>query len=57
VVLQAVRAVRVVGIEAELHDDHPGEAELAAQPVDGLGDDAEVLGDDRQISQRARGGI
>ena len=32
VVLEPVRAVRVVGIEAELHDDHPREAERATHP-------------------------
>ena len=31
VALQEEVGVRVVGVEAELHDDHPGEAELAAQ--------------------------
>ena len=55
VVLEAVRPVRVVGIEAPLHDDHAREAELTAQPRHGGGDDAEVLGDDRQLAElRAR---
>ena len=49
--------MRVVGVEAELHDDHPREAERAAQALDRLGDDAEVLGDQRQRAELARGGV
>ena len=40
--------------EAELEHGHAREPELVAQAVDGGGDDAEVLGDQRELAQRAR---
>ena len=55
VVGEPVRAVRV-GVERVLHDRHPRVAEAVAQPLDGRGDDAEVLGDQRQLPElRGRG--
>ncbi len=56
-VLEAVRAVRVLGVEAELDDHHAGEAERLAQPRDRLGDDAEILRDHRQRPELARRGV
>ena len=44
---------RLVRVEAELQHDHPGQAELVAQPLDRRRDHAEVLGDQRQ-RRRAR---
>ena len=48
VVLGPVRAVRVVGVEGELQDHHPREPQVVAQARDRRGDDAQVLGDQRQ---------
>ena len=42
----------VAGVEAELQDDDPGQAEVVAQPVHRGRDDAEVLGDQRQLAER-----
>ena len=42
-------------VEAELQHDHAREAELVAQPLDGGRDDAEVLGDQRQLARASRG--
>ena len=51
VVGQAMDAAGLVGVHAELDDEHPGQPHLPAQPLDGLGDDAEVLGHQRQRIQ------
>ncbi len=50
-----VRIVRPV-LERPLDDHHPREAELLAQPHDRWGDDAEVLGDQRQLAELGLGG-
>ncbi len=47
-----MRAVGVVGVEGELQDDHAGQPERVAQPLDGRRDDPEVLGDERQPGRR-----
>src|SRR5262249_16931201 len=50
VVLDAVHARRRPK-ESELNDVHPGEAELVAEPLDRGRDHAEVLGDEREITE------
>ena len=50
-----VRAARVVGVEAELQHDHARVAEPVAQPLDRRRDDAQVLGDQRQLAPQRRG--
>ena len=53
------RQVRAVGISAdpELQHDHPREAELRAEPSNGLGDHAEVLGDHVERAEHCLGGL
>ena len=53
------RQVRAVGIAAdrELQHDHPREAELRAQPANGLGDHAEILGDHVERAEHRLGGL
>jgi hypothetical protein len=58
VVLRPVRPLRVVGIEPPLEDRHAGQPEPLPQPLDGRGDDPEVLRDQRQIAvERPRGRV
>jgi hypothetical protein len=54
-VLQPVR-VRAAAAEAELKHDHPREAQLLAQPLDGRRDRAEVLRDERECAERVLDG-
>ena len=53
VVLVHVGQVRVVALaaEGELQDAHARQAEALAQRHDVVGDDAEILGDDRQVAE------
>src|SRR5262249_62307167 len=46
-------AVRVLGIEGKLQDDHAREPKLDAQSIDGGGDYAQVLGDECKRPQLA----
>jgi hypothetical protein len=50
VVLESVRAAWRA-VERPLQNDHSGETELLAEPDDGRGDHAEVLGDERHLAQ------
>ena len=52
-----VRPVLTVGVEGELQDRHPGEAQGRAQLDDRGVDDAEVLRQHRQRSERSRRGV
>jgi hypothetical protein len=57
VVHRRVHVRRIVGAEPELEHDHARVAERGAQPLDRSGDDAEVLGDHRQLPELARRGV
>ena len=50
----SVGAARVVGVEAELEHQHPGQAQSLAQPVNRGGDHPEVLSEQRQLPKLAR---
>src|SRR4051812_38963192 len=43
--------------ESELEDVHPGQAERMPEPLDGRRDDAEVLGDEREMAELRLQGV